>query len=60
VLPIVEAERADMASVNHEIDDLVRLLPTPGHTPGHTAVYFGHDGADGVITGDLMHSPLQA
>ena len=60
VLPIVEAKRADMVSGDHQIDDLVRLLPTPGHTPGHAAVYFGRGGADGVISGDLMHSPLQA
>src|SRR6202795_550613 len=60
VLPIVEAKRADMVSGDHEIGDLVRLLPTPGHTPGHVAVTFGRAGADGVISGDLMHSPLQA
>jgi glyoxylase-like metal-dependent hydrolase (beta-lactamase superfamily II) len=24
------------------------------------AVCFGRDGADGVVSGDLMHSPLQA
>jgi glyoxylase-like metal-dependent hydrolase (beta-lactamase superfamily II) len=37
-----------------------RARLTPGHTPGHMAVYFGRNGADGVISGDLMHSPLQA
>jgi glyoxylase-like metal-dependent hydrolase (beta-lactamase superfamily II) len=60
VLPVVEANRAEMVSSDHEIGDLVRLLPTPGHTPGHVAVAFGRDGADGVISGDLIHSPLQA
>jgi glyoxylase-like metal-dependent hydrolase (beta-lactamase superfamily II) len=60
VLPIVEADRADMVAGDHEIGDLVHLLPTPGHTPGHVAVCFGRAGADGVISGDLMHSPLQA
>ncbi len=60
VLPVVEANRADMVAGDHEIDDLVHLLPTPGHTPGHVALCFGRAGADGVISGDLMHSPLQA
>jgi glyoxylase-like metal-dependent hydrolase (beta-lactamase superfamily II) len=60
VLPIVEANRADMVSGDHGIGDLVHLLPTPGHTPGHVAVSFGRAGADGVVSGDLMHSPLQA
>ena len=59
VLPVVEAKRADMVNTDHHIDDLVRLTPTPGHTPGHVAVCFGRDGDEGVITGDLMHSPLQ-
>jgi glyoxylase-like metal-dependent hydrolase (beta-lactamase superfamily II) len=60
VLPIVEAQRADMVRGDHVIDDLVWLSPTPGHTPGHAAVCFGRGGTDGVISGDLMHSPLQA
>ena len=60
VLPVVEANRADMVAGDHEIGDLVHLLPTPGHTPGHVAVCFGRAGAGGVISGDLMHSPLQA
>jgi glyoxylase-like metal-dependent hydrolase (beta-lactamase superfamily II) len=60
VLPIVEAKRADLVASDHALGDLVRLMPTPGHTPNHVAVAFGRDGADGVIPGDLIHSPLQA
>lgn len=59
VLPIVEARRADLVSGDHAIDDCVRLIPTPGHTPGHVAVGFGRGRDDGVVAGDLMHSPLQ-
>ena len=58
-LEVKVIERSRSVLDDHQIDDLVRILPTPGHTPGHTAVYFGRDGADGVISGDLMHSPLQ-
>jgi glyoxylase-like metal-dependent hydrolase (beta-lactamase superfamily II) len=60
VLPIVEANRADLVANDHALGDVVRLMPTPGHTAGHVAVAFGRDGADGVIPGDLIHSPLQA
>ena len=60
VLPILEAGRADLVTGDHEIDDLVRLVPTPGHTPGHVAVAFGRGRDDGIVTGDVMHSPLQA
>jgi glyoxylase-like metal-dependent hydrolase (beta-lactamase superfamily II) len=60
VLPVVEARRADLVASDHALGDLIHLMPTPGHTPNHVAVAFGRDGADGVIPGDLIHSPLQA
>src|SRR5262245_13665022 len=37
VLPVIEAKRADIVRNEHQIGDHVRLLPTPGHTPGHLA-----------------------
>ena len=60
VLPIVEAGRADLVRSDHALDDHVRLLPTPGHTPDHFAVRFGAGTGGAVMSGDLMHSPLQA
>ena len=42
-----------------EIGDHTRILPTPGHTPGHVAFSFGRGKDDAVFSGDLMHSPLQ-
>jgi glyoxylase-like metal-dependent hydrolase (beta-lactamase superfamily II) len=60
VLPIVEAKRADMVRSDHALDDHIRLLPTPGHTPDHFAVCLGRGGRDAVLTGDLIHSPIQA
>lgn len=60
VLPIVEANKAELVAADHQIGDHVRLLPTPGHTPGHIAVGFGRTGNDAVMTGDMVHSPLQA
>jgi glyoxylase-like metal-dependent hydrolase (beta-lactamase superfamily II) len=59
VLPIVEAGRAELVTNDHQIGDHVRLLPTPGHTPGHVAFCFGKGRDDAVMSGDLMHSPLQ-
>lgn len=59
VLPVVEAKRADLVQSDFGIGDHVRLLPTPGHTPGHVAVCFGRNGDDAVMSGDLIHSPLQ-
>ncbi len=60
VLPVVEAQRADLVSNDFQIGGHLRLLPTPGHTPGHFAVLLGRTGRDAVVTGDLIHSPIQA
>ena len=37
----------------------VHLFPTPGHTPGHVSVVISSEGEEAVITGDLMHHPVQ-
>ena len=60
VLPVIEAKRADLITSDHAVDDHVRLLPTPGHTPDHFAVLLGRGGNDAILTGDLIHSPIQA
>ncbi|WP_316227082.1 MBL fold metallo-hydrolase [Bradyrhizobium sp. SZCCHNS3052] len=59
VLPVVEAKRADIVGDAFAIGDHVRLLPTPGHTPGHIAVAVGRGRDDAVFAGDLIHTPLQ-
>jgi glyoxylase-like metal-dependent hydrolase (beta-lactamase superfamily II) len=60
VLPIIEAKRADLVTSDHALDDHIRLMPTPGHTPDHFAVVLGRKGDAAVFTGDLIHSPIQA
>jgi glyoxylase-like metal-dependent hydrolase (beta-lactamase superfamily II) len=59
VLPVVAANRADLVGHEFAIGDHARILPTPGHTPGHVAFAFGKGKDDAVFTGDVMHSPLQ-
>src|SRR5690606_30322890 len=41
------------------LTDEVSLIATPGHTPGHVSVLVESCGASAVITGDLMHNPIQ-
>jgi glyoxylase-like metal-dependent hydrolase (beta-lactamase superfamily II) len=60
VLPVVEAGRVVLVQSDHVLDDLVRLLPTPGHTIDHYSVLLGSEGEQALVTGDMMHSPLQA
>ena len=59
VLPVVEARRHEVVGNDHQIGDHVRILPTPGHTPGHVAFTLGRGKDDAVFSGDLMHSPIQ-
>jgi glyoxylase-like metal-dependent hydrolase (beta-lactamase superfamily II) len=59
VLPVVEAGKVDFVTNDHALGDHVRLLPTPGHTPGHVAITLGKGRDHAVVTGDLMHTPLQ-
>jgi glyoxylase-like metal-dependent hydrolase (beta-lactamase superfamily II) len=59
VLPVVEAKRAEFVTNDFSLGDHARILPTPGHTPGHVAFTFGKGKDDAVFAGDLVHSPLQ-
>jgi glyoxylase-like metal-dependent hydrolase (beta-lactamase superfamily II) len=59
VRPLFEEGRADLVDDKRKITDEVWLESTPGHTPGHFAVRISSKGQDAVITGDLMHHPIQ-
>jgi len=57
--PVVESGQVQWVEKDHAIDDEVVLEPTPGHSPGHTSVHLSSGGSEGVITGDLMVSPVE-
>jgi glyoxylase-like metal-dependent hydrolase (beta-lactamase superfamily II) len=59
VTPVLDAGLADLVAMDHRISDEMWLEPTPGHTPGHVSVRLRSGGAEAVITGDLMHCPVQ-
>jgi glyoxylase-like metal-dependent hydrolase (beta-lactamase superfamily II) len=59
VLPVVEAGLVDVVRSDHAVDDNVVLTPTPGHTIDHFSVQVKHDGQRALITGDMIHSPIQ-
>lgn len=60
VIPIVEAKRHQLVTSDYGLNDLVSLVPTPGHTIDHYAVVLGKGGKDAIFTGDFIHTPLQA
>lgn len=59
VRPIMEAGLADLVETDHRICEQVRLVPTPGHTPGHVSVLIESEGKRAVITGDMAHHACQ-
>lgn len=59
VLPVMEAGLGVLVDTDFALDECLYLESTPGHTPGHCAVRIASRGASGVITGDLIHSPVQ-
>ncbi|WP_030147426.1 MULTISPECIES: MBL fold metallo-hydrolase [unclassified Streptomyces] len=62
VIPVEEAGLLDLVDVPAEGVDAVagvRLVPTPGHTPGHLAVELTSRGHTALITGDCVHHPVQ-
>ena len=59
VRPIIDAGLAELVDMDQVLTPEVRLEPTPGHTPGHVSVRISSKGEQAVITGDLMHHPLQ-
>jgi glyoxylase-like metal-dependent hydrolase (beta-lactamase superfamily II) len=59
VRPVIDSGHATLVDSNFKITDEVWLEPTPGHTPGHHSVRISSKGQDAVITGDLIHHPVQ-
>ncbi|WP_262705313.1 MULTISPECIES: MBL fold metallo-hydrolase [Streptomyces] len=62
VIPVEEAGLLDLIDVPAEGVDVapgLRLLLTPGHTPGHVAVEVTSRGRTALITGDCIHHPVQ-
>jgi glyoxylase-like metal-dependent hydrolase (beta-lactamase superfamily II) len=57
--PILDAGLARMVETDHRLSDEIWLEPTPGHTPGHVSVRLRSADAEAVITGDLLHHPIQ-
>jgi glyoxylase-like metal-dependent hydrolase (beta-lactamase superfamily II) len=57
--PIMDAKLAELVGTDYRLTDEVWFEPTPGHTPGHVSVHIRSRGEEAVITGDMMHHPIQ-
>jgi len=59
VRPVMATGQTDLVDDKYRVTDEVWLESTPGHTPGHFAVRISSQNQNAVITGDLMHHPIQ-
>ncbi len=59
VQPIFDAGLATLIDTPCEIVTGVALIPTPGHTPGHSSVEVISKSKRAIITGDSFHHPCQ-
>ncbi|KAJ3340091.1 hypothetical protein HDU93_007433 [Gonapodya sp. JEL0774] len=59
VKPVHDAGLVDFVGMDHQIVEGVKLEPTTGHTPGHVSVLIETPSGNAVITGDMIHTPVQ-
>ena len=59
LLPVLDTGLVTFIETDHVIEDGVRLVPLPGHTPGHVGLAIEGGGRRAIMSGDLMHHPVQ-
>jgi glyoxylase-like metal-dependent hydrolase (beta-lactamase superfamily II) len=58
-MALYEQGRIELVADEHVVNRDVTLVPTPGHTPGHQAVFVASQGERAAIIGDMAHAPPQ-
>lgn len=59
VQPVIDSGLAEFVATDHQVCAEIRLMSTPGHSPGHVSVCIESQGARAIITGDMIHHPCQ-
>lgn len=59
VQPVIDAGLTELVEPGLRLTGEIWLESTPGHTPGHVSVRISSRGENAVITGDMMHHPIQ-
>lgn len=56
--PVRTADRVRTFDREFPLSDHITLLPTPGHTPGHTSLLLASEGQHALLLGDVAHHPI--
>jgi glyoxylase-like metal-dependent hydrolase (beta-lactamase superfamily II) len=59
VLPVLETGQALIVASDHELDEHIALEAAAGHTPGNVVINLRSRGAHAVMSGDVLHHPVQ-
>ena len=59
VEPLGDAGLVVLVDAELEVASGIRLVPTPGHTPGHASVFLDSEGSELVVLGDVVVHELQ-
>ncbi|HEV2571928.1 MAG TPA: MBL fold metallo-hydrolase [Beijerinckiaceae bacterium] len=59
VLPIVEIGQAELIDDRVGFSEEISIEPLHGHTPGHFGVHLCGGRREAILSGDMMHTPLQ-
>ena len=59
VVPIIDADRADLVDGPCRLNEFIEIEPAPGHSPGHVFFKLESAGKRGVFAGDVLHHLLQ-
>ena len=59
LLPVSEAGHMDLVTTDLKVTDEVRILHTPGHTPGSVSVLVESAGESALFIGDVAHLCIQ-
>lgn len=59
VSPIIQAGLAKFVNDDYQLNENIRFIPTPGHTPHHVSVVIESKNKKAVISGDVIHHPCQ-
>ena len=60
VVPLKGLDIMDLIEDDYQITDELKIVATPGHTPGHVSISINSQGERAYILGDVAHSPAQA
>jgi glyoxylase-like metal-dependent hydrolase (beta-lactamase superfamily II) len=59
VQPILDSGLADIVAEDEDLGDGLRLAPSAGHTPGHVSMWIESQGDVALVSGDIVHHPVQ-